>query len=159
MRLVPFRECRDKVFDRSAKHTHCWRQFGVLVRAVAVLQYCTLEGISVECALGTSVVSDHPLHCLHAYLSPTVAVREGNLRKAVVNAPGSKEFLSKCSNKLWTAISGQLIRYAIRDKAASQAGDKACGATGSLLDDRPVVIPLQNDKVVCALVMEVVSTY
>ncbi len=37
-----------------------------------------MESIGVKCALGTRVVSDHPLHCHRAYRSPTVAVLEGN---------------------------------------------------------------------------------
>ncbi len=122
-----------------------------------------MESISVECALGSRVVSDHALQCLHAYLSLTAAIQEGNWQNVVGNPPPpggtTKGFLGRCSNKHRVAISGQLVRYVIFGKASLKAGDKACSSTECLLNDRSVWIPVHNDKLSHALIVETVSTY
>lgn len=118
MRDIAPRGYRYKILDGSPEYALSRRQLGAWVRGVSVLQYGSLECVSVEVTMWVCVVCDQPFDSFYPDLCPTVGMWEGNRGKSMVNSPIFQELLRGLCNELRSSICCALIRNAICRKGS-----------------------------------------
>lgn len=125
MRSIPPWMYRYEVAYRTSEEHLCWREAGVAIRGVAILQHGALEEVSVQSASGERVVAEKALHGFDRNLGPTVPMRMCDGGEAVSNAPVAEECLSRCGGELWSTVGGEFLADPVRDESSAQSGDEA----------------------------------